>query len=595
MPQTPVIQLLPDHVVNKIAAGEVVERPASVLKELLENALDAGAERIEVEAISGGRRLIAVTDDGVGMGRDQALLSVERHATSKIRDVDDIERIDTLGFRGEALAALASVSRFTLTSCPRGQTAGTEVSISGGRLRDVREVGAPAGTRVEVRNLFHNVPARRKFLRTDPTELAHLRQMFLVHALAYPAVAMRLVVDEREVYQLAGEATLEDRLRELFGRGMMDGLRPVAYRDVEVTVTGYAGLPRTSRADRSEQYVFVNGRPAGAPILANAIREAYQSLVPKGRHPVLFLFIETDPAQVDVNVHPTKKEVRFRRSREVRDGVLTALREALETSGSPARGEGPPERPGGRPDEPRLRITDLPELEPFPYPRLAPPGGDALPATGPAADSDSKSAPRPSVSSGKGPWGWCRILGQAGGLYVILETSDGIVLMDPHAAHERVHFERFMRQVLDRKVRSQGLLAPETVDLSPQDALSVRKNTDLLREMGFGVSDFGGDSFIVDALPACLGNASSETVLGAVAASLERAGPRGGTQHWAEEQVARAACKASVKANDALKTEEIEQLIVDLAAAEMPYTCPHGRPTMILMSYSELERKFGRA
>lgn len=582
--------------VNKIAAGEVVERPASVLKELLENALDAGATRIEVEAISGGRRLIAVTDDGVGMNRDQALLSVERHATSKIREVDDIEHIHTLGFRGEALAALASVSRFSITSCPRGEETGTEVAISAGKLRDVREVGVPPGTRVEVRNLFHNVPARRKFLRTDQTELSHVRQMFLVHALAHPEVAMRLVVDEREVYQLAGEATLEDRLRELFGRGTMDGLRRVDYRDVEVSVTGYAGLPRTSRGDRSEQYVFVNGRPAGAPIIGNAIREAYQTLIPKGRHPVLFLFIDTDPAQVDVNVHPTKKEVRFRRAREVRDSVLAALRDALETSGPAATSVAPlAEGPVTRPEEARLKITDLPELEPFPYPRMAPPGAEAPLPAGPADDAAVPAPDQPSHAVGKGPWGWCRILGQAGGLYVILETSDGVVLMDPHAAHERVNFERFMRQILDRKVKSQGLLAPETVDLSPQDALAVRRNMDLLGEMGFGVSDFGGDSFIVDALPACLGNSSSETVLGSVAASLERAGPRGGTEHWAEEQIARAACKASVKANDSLKTEEIEQLIVDLAAAEMPYTCPHGRPTMILMSYSELERKFGRA
>ena len=601
MPEPKPIRLLPDHVANKIAAGEVVERPASVLKELIENALDAGATEIEVELLGGGRRLIRVTDNGSGMSRDDALMSVERHATSKIRDVDDIERVHTLGFRGEALAAIASVSRFELTTRPHDDLSGTTLSIAAGRMNQVSEAGAPPGTSILVRNLFFNVPARRKFLRTDQTELAHARQVFLVHALAHPQAGFRLVVEEKEVYRLAAGATLDERIRQLFGARLLESLRPVQYEDIEARVGGYAGLGRISRADRNEQYIFVNGRAASAAVVGHAIREAYNTIIPKGRHPVLFLFIDVDPEQVDVNVHPTKKEVRFRRTREVRDAVMKALDGALrEEQGrvGPAPTPWTPPLSTGlasdRVEVPRIRIADLPELQPFAYPREE----EEPPADADRPPEDTRPGTRiepvDDEAIGSAPWSWCRILGQAGGLYVVMETDGGMVLMDPHAAHERVLFERFMKQLLRRNVRSQGLLVPESVDLSPQDMECVQQHMDLLREMGFGIAEFGGDTVLVDALPSCLGNVSATSVLGQVARSLEEAGPRGGTERFAEERVAKAACKAAVKANDLLKVEEIEQLVVDLARADMPYTCPHGRPTIIFMSYRELNRKFGR-
>jgi DNA mismatch repair protein MutL len=593
------IRLLPDHVANKIAAGEVVERPASVLKELMENALDAGATEIEVELLGGGRRLIRVTDNGSGMSRDDALMSVERHATSKIRDVDDIERVHTLGFRGEALAAISSVSRFELTTRPQDALSGTTFAIAAGRMTQVTEAGAPPGTSILVRNLFFNVPARRKFLRTDQTELAHARQVFLVHALAHPETGFRLVVEEKEVYRLAPGATLDERIRQLFGARLLESLKPVRYADIEAHVSGYAGLARISRADRNEQYIFVNGRPAGAAIIGHAIREAYNTILPKGRHPVLFLFLEVDPEQVDVNVHPTKKEVRFRHPREVRDAVMKALDTALREEGAAAENRTAPwstpaPAQDGRLEVPRIRIADLPQLQPFAYPREE---GEA-PASGerpPGIESGGNTMmPETEDEVNAAPWNWCRIMGQAGGLYVVMETDGGMVLMDPHAAHERVLFERFMKQLLRGSVRSQGLLVPESVDLSPQDMECVQQHMDLLRQMGFGMAEFGGDTVLVDALPACLGNVSATSVLGQVARSLEEAGPRGGTERFAEERVAKAACKAAVKANDLLKVEEIEQLVVDLARADMPYTCPHGRPTIIFMSYRELNRKFGR-
>lgn len=593
------IRLLPDHVANKIAAGEVVERPASVLKELLENALDAGATQLEVSVLRGGRSLLQVVDNGKGMSRDDALMSVERHATSKIRDVDDIENIRTMGFRGEALAAIASVSRFELITRLAEEMSGTRVAISAGKIQQVDEAGSAPGTSITVRNLFFNVPARRKFLRTESTELSHVRQMFVVHALAHPGVGFRLVVEEKEIYRLASGASLDERLRELFGADLLNSLKLIEYAGMEVQVKGYAGLPRIARGDRSEQYVFVNGRPASAPVVGYAIREAYHTVVPKGRHPVLFLFIETDPAQVDVNVHPTKKEIRFRRSSTVRDAVMRGLADALRVDLN-----GPSDAPmhiqsAGEAvrsvQQPTLQIADLPTLQPFAYPTLSQTARETMPTPTPAmAGERGATGVDAGRSSRAAPWTWCRVLGQAGGLYVVLETDEGLVLMDPHAAHERVLYERFMSQVIGNTVKAQGLLVPEHVALSPQDLKHVRKNRELLQAMGFGISEFGGDSVLVDALPSVLGNPSAVSLLGQVAHSLEHAGVSGGVERFAEERVAQAACKAAVKANDFLKLLEIEQLVVDLAKADMPYTCPHGRPTIIFMSFRELDRKFGR-
>ena len=584
------IQILPDHVANKIAAGEVVDRPASVVKELMENALDAGATQIGVDVVAGGRKSISVSDNGSGMSRDDALLSVERHATSKIRDADDIENVATLGFRGEALAAISAVAQFTLATRRADAVSGVEVVMSGGKMQDVREAGCPPGTIIHVRHLFYNIPARRKFLRSEQTELAHVRQMFLVYALSYPEVGFILTVDGRETYRLAAGAGADDRLRELFGAEFTKSLRPVNFRGGDITVTGYAGLPQASRADRTEQYIFINRRPASAPMLSHALAEAYHTLLPKGRYPVLFLYIEMEPSMVDVNVHPAKKEVRFRKPSDVRDAVIQAIRQALSTSQEPSAGA--PPVVGFTPStQPLIAIPDLPKPHTFSYPRLPMVPSEGVEKASSSAGSDE--AVSASVSSSR-PWSWCRVLGQVGGLYVVMETEEGLVLMDPHAAHERLLFERYMKEVTSNRVASQGLLAPDTVELLPQDAQRVRENLPLLKNMGFGISEFGGDAFLVDALPSCIGDASASDLLTAVAQSMERGGSRGGTVRWAEEDVAQAACKAAVKARDRLTLHEIEQLVVDLAGAEMPYTCPHGRPTVIFMSFNELHKKFGR-
>ncbi|MFH1477752.1 MAG: DNA mismatch repair endonuclease MutL [Verrucomicrobiota bacterium] len=685
------IHVLSDVVANKIAAGEVVERPASVLKELVENALDAGANQIDVTIVCGGRTLVGVADNGRGMTRDDALLSVERHATSKIQDVDDLERIATLGFRGEALAAIASVARFRLCTRRAADLTGTELLMAAGKIQEVRDAGCPPGTSVEVRHLFFNVPARRKFLRSEQTEGVHLRQVFMTYAIAHPAVGMKLTVDGRLVFSLAPGApgvpgaTTEDRRRDLFPFLAPSDMRPVNYSIGGMRVTGHVGLPAVSRSDRLEQYIFINARPAGAPVVSGAIREGYRAVLPRDRYPVVFLFLELDPALVDVNVHPTKREVRFYHPGAVRDAVLAAVRQALALTcpsslaglGQAARdgvgafvpqsvrtlapsigglpefgqrwlprdGHPPlkglePVAPGmpGAPGIPGLRECRFPYPPPPVSPLDAQPGdqpvrhslgnggrsevslpcdlsGEALAKTEALAKQGGQksaisnqqseisnasvlNAPRSTlneVSGASAPWTWCRILGQIGGMYVVMETEDGLALMDPHAAHERVLYERFMTQVTQGRVESQGLLVPETVDLPPRDALRVRRHLEVLKKMGFGIAEFGGDTFVVDALPLCFQRTTSQALLADLGAILETSGERRGAGHLLEEQVAQAACKAAVKAHSVLTREEIEELVMQLAETEMPYTCPHGRPTLIHTSFQELAKKFGRA
>ena len=643
------IHVLSDVVANKIAAGEVVERPASVLKELVENALDAEATRIDVTIVCGGRTLVGVADNGRGMNRDDALLSVERHATSKIRDVDDLERIATLGFRGEALAAITSVARFRLCTRRAADLTGTEILMAAGKIQEVREAGCPPGTSVEVRHLFFNVPARRKFLRSEQTELVHLRQVFMTYAIAHPAVGMKLTVDGRLISSLAPGATFEERRRDLFSFLAPSDLRPVNYAAGGIRVTGHVGLPAVSRSDRAEQYIFINGRPAGAPIVSGAIREGYHTVLPRDRYPVVFLFLELDPALVDVNVHPTKREVRFYNPGAVREVVTTAVRQALALDGvgafvpqsvRPLPGSAIALRPGESPS-----VGGLPELgqgllgrdwhpplkglENFPaapsvlgaagmpaapgvpgerrfpysawpvppardalYPPVTPvvPGKPVVPPAGLRGGVEALSG----LPEASAPWAWCRILGQIGGLYVVMETEAGLALMDPHAAHERVLYERFMAQVTHGKIESQGLLVPETVALPSRDALRVRRHLDLLKQMGFGIAEFGGDTFVVDALPLCFQSTAARILLADVAAILETSGERRSADHLLEEQVAQAACQAAVKAHSVLTREEIEDLVMQLAKTEMPYTCPHGRPTLIHTSFQELAKKFGR-
>lgn len=593
--------MLPDHVINKIAAGEVIERPASVMKELVENAIDAGATQVDVEVVQGGMQLIAVSDNGSGMSRDDALLSIERHATSKIRTAEQVEAISTLGFRGEALSSISAVSRFTLITRPADELSGTQIQISGGKLQDVTDAGCPPGTRFEVRNLFFNVPARRKFLRTEATELAQIRQLFAVYALAHPEVGLTFTSDGREVYNLPGGSNLADRITALYSPAFLSNLRQLDYEVDAVKVTGFAGLPQTGRSDRSDQYVFINGRPASAPVIYHALNEAYHAVLARGRYPSAFLFIESPPALVDVNVHPAKKEVRFRHPNAVRDAVIASVQKALALEAPAAERREPafkfdPPRPV--PPVEKQHELDIGSQETGDRRQDA---GVREQGTGVRTqESEQKSLipdsrPLP-PSSSSSPWKWCRVLGQAGGMYAVLETEEGIVLMDPQAAHERVLFEKFMHDLTAGKPSRQGLLTPEAIELMPADAEALRCHLPVLDEMGFGISAFGQDTFLVDALPVHLQNGSPIVILSGIARALEKSGAASrATREALRETVAQAACRTSIKAKDNLSPEAMERLVEDLAKTEMPYTSPHGRPTLIFQSFTELNRKFGRS
>ena len=583
------IRVLPDAVINQIAAGEVVERPASVLKELVENAIDAGAGRIEIDVVDGGRRLVRVRDDGSGMDRDNALLSIERHATSKLRELKDLDSIATLGFRGEALAAIASVSQFSLVTNREGAAVGTEILIFGGKIQDVRDAGAPRGTDVAVRNLFFNVPARRKFLRSAQTEFTHVRQAFLLEALAHVDIEFVLRADDADVYRLPAAANLLDRVRDLYGAEVAGHLRPIRFGNGVVQVGGYAGVPPFSRLDREWQTTFVNGRPSGSPVLNFAVQNAYRDVLVGGRYAPLFLHVDLPADLVDVNVHPAKKEVRFRRPTEVRDVVVEAIRLAISGGDLPR---------GKRDDAPRELARPAfsrPAAAPLRPPPAAAPVPPPIAATQPRLDWAPPPVPA-AVSSAPeraAPWAEYRLLGRVGDQYVALATADGLVLMDPRSAHERVLYERLLGAMEKGQVPAQGLLPPATVALSPTQAAALRKHLDLLKELGFGVADFGADTFLVDALPTWIAGVAPGPLLSDVADGLLQGG-KGAARDWALPLVADVAGRQAVGLQRELTDAELHALVRDLSRTEMPYTSPRGKPTVILLGLRELHRKFGR-
>lgn len=627
------IRLLPVHVANKVAAGEVVERPASVVKEILENALDAGATRVDVAVTAGGRKLIEVRDNGKGMKRGDALMSIERQATSKIRDVDDIEKIATLGFRGEALPSIASVSRFKLKTRTAESDVGTELVITGGTLQDVNDAGMPVGTAVEVRDLFFNVPARRKFLRAYQTEQTHIKNVFVQSAMAHPDVGFSLTCDGREQYRLPPGANLSERVRELFGADYFERLRPVQGELRGVRVYGFAGFPDAGVRERREQHIFVNQRPAFAAVIAYAVKRAY-ALKDGETRPALILFIDVRPDKVDVNVHPAKREVRFKKGSEVREAVIMALRDALKARGvttSRSIKRAPTNLAAGFDDRPiSLRSLDRSaaaepseknravalthskdEEERSSPPKIAATESAVSPSS--VADyAEARPTPRadpaispPAVPSegqrrlieipeDNSPWKWCRVVGELRGRYVLLETDSGCVTVDPCAAMERILYEKLLSYDEKHPAISQPLLMPESVRMSPADAERLRRNFKVLEEMGFKLVDFGDDHFMVEALPGVLGEVSCRDLLRNIVSDISRAGQRRGSVKWKEELIARAISRAGASGAFRYSRKEVEKLVENLAKALMPYTCPRGKPTMIFTSYRELDRKFGK-
>lgn len=597
MPAEPInrIRVLSDHVCNKIAAGEVIERPASVLKELVENSVDAGADRIEVEVLQGGRKAVIITDNGSGMDRESALLAIERHATSKIRDVDDIEHIHTMGFRGEALAAISSVSRFMLTTRPEEQLGGTRLEIEGGTLRHVEESGCPPGTRIEVRSLFFNVPARRKFLRTEATELNNIRSLFRVFALAHPDIQLILKVDGREQERYPVQAQFEDRIADIYGSSLLQELRPVDFQMGDLHVNGFAGLPTLHRSDRRDQVSLINRRPATAPVLAYAIREAYSDTLPKGRHPVCFLHLDMPADWVDVNVHPTKREVRFGPSQLIRDTLIRAISDALSPiSSSPAEtSPPPPSTPQALPPRlhPEHRQPELPEKPTEPYPPLPPtPASPARPVTASPPPAETS----PDATSVQTPlWQDAEYLGKTGNAFCIFQTEDGILLMNPTAATERILFEQAKKDLTSGHSASQALLVPAPIACDPQEAKEIEKRREDLEALGFSIADFGSNHYLIEALPAWMGDADPEETLREVAMNTDPQAASLNGSAQIRDRLARSCCVIAARKRDASPPEAYHRLLKQLAECDMPYTTPFGRPTILHMGQHELNRKFG--
>lgn len=623
------IRILPIHVANKIAAGEVVERPAAALKELVENAIDAGADRIDIAITAGGKKLISVRDNGCGMSRDDALLSLERQATSKIRDVDDIERIDTLGFRGEAVPSIAAVSRFTLTTREREQESGTRIVVNAGNMVEVSECGAPPGTCVEVRDLFCNVPARKKFMRSYATEEGHIKSVFTVCALAHPQLGFSLSVDGRELHRLASGATLEERISALFGHEFADELVAVEHSgestENSVAVHGYISRP-SPNAVRREQFVFVNGRPATAPIIAYALKEAYPSSTTESR-PSMFLFIELPPHEIDVNVHPAKREVRFRHPVDVKAAIVAALTSALNGTIRSNNAEGTPPSvsdahqpecdtvqtakpspvssgvPFAAPFQPNLsswqsgKVRFIPEtavsgtLETSQNCTSAPAAAPTAVAAAPEAGKDPVHDPIRLPTSATGPWRSFKVLANTGSGYILLETDSGIVTLNPQAAMERIAYEKLMAAYGGAAV-SQPLLIPETVHFSPLESARLKSFSPILLKQGFEVEEFGTDTWKIDAVPSLIAGQDAASLIASVVHDIGEAGAKRGDR-WREELIARSIARSYAGTSHRFTTESATKLIEDLCGTSMPYVCPRGRPVMIFTSNRELSRKFG--
>lgn len=605
------IRVLADHVANQIAAGEVVERPASVAKELVENSIDAGASRITIEIEAGGRRLLKVSDDGEGMGRDDAVLAFERHATSKIRSSEDLAAIGTLGFRGEALASIASVAKVELTTCTEGAAVATRVTIDGGRMRDVKDAAHPRGTTITVRDLFFNIPARRKFLRAEATETFHLTNLVTHYALAHPEIAFTFVNNGREVVRAAAAKDLRERAYQVFGGDFLENLLEVDGGHGEIArVTGYVSAPRDRRTSRDSQYLFVNRRFVRDRMIGRSLSEGYRSILPHGVYPAALLFIETPLEEVDVNVHPAKTEVRFRRQAAVADAVREAVRAALASASY-----APPEEQRAMPAYANFASVPPPPPQPQPQPRIeyVPPpfvrdelpSGDEIardvaamvqerqsaqsvvPAV-PSAEKFAREVEPESLSSNIRP------LGQLDESFIIATDEQGLLLIDQHVAHERILFDKYRALEMERRTDSQQLLVPETFDLTPAQAAVFDNLAPEFEVYGFELMRLSGRTVAIKATPADLPAGEARNMLSELLDTVDAEKKNSARETLRDEIAASLACHAAIKVNMPLAPEKMRWLIDRLLQTSSPTTCPHGRPVILRLTRRDILKGFHR-
>jgi DNA mismatch repair protein MutL len=589
------IHLLSPEVSSQIAAGEVIERPASVVKELMENALDAEATSISVTISDAGRRLIEIADNGSGIASGELKLALARHATSKLGRAEDLFHIETLGFRGEALASIASVSRLTITSKVADSQTGARVRVEGGHAGKVEAVGAPAGTVVRVEDLFYNVPARLKFLKTPVTERRAIDALLTRYALAYPRVRFRMDEDGRVILQTSGDGDRRAILATLYGVEAAKQLLEIQAEEGDIRLTGYISPVALTRSNRKDITIFVNGRWVQDTPLTTALLQAYHTLLMVGRYPLGAIFIGIAPEEVDVNVHPAKAEVRFKDQDRIFGFVQRAIRRGL-LAYTPVPSMAPPASLAAGwsagPHEARqvgIDWTLAHDTQP------APEAANGEPSTGGPAAIPSSSVPAqaPERPDAGGQVPLLRLIGQVGGTYIVAEGPDGLYLVDQHAAHERILFEKLMAQHDQNRIPAQALLTPATVTLPHASASLLASQLRVLAHLGFQVEEFGPETFQVRAMPAMFAGSDPVAALRAVVEDFEE--DEQPLQDEVEKKLAARVCKRmAVKAGQTLSPEEQRALITDLEQCESPRTCPHGRPTMIHLSVETLERQFGR-
>lgn len=633
------VAILPDDVANKIAAGEVVERPASVVKELVENSLDAGATRITVDVERAGRTLMRVADDGYGMSRDDALCALQRHATSKVHTARDIDAIETLGFRGEALPSIASVSRFSIVTSTDDDSPATSITVEGGAEAVVTDAARARGTTVSVRDLFYCVPARAKFLKTHATELSHLGRYVHTAALASPYVGFTYSVDGRTQFDVppaTQETPFNDalltRLTHLRGADLAHDLIPLQHTHQSCTVEGFVSTWSRSVMNRKELYMFVNGRPVYSPWLATLLTRTYGSTLTSGAYPYAFIFLSIPPNALDVNIHPSKREVRFSRKFVVQSAVSTAVTKALKTSDSAPSiqittsptssrptiksshtGRAPstsapgdvrvtPQKQAQTPWKKTLTVDEWKKLYGKPEEKDTPAAQKSTPPSAPVpaskddanapSESDTQDTPAKEVQPDT-----FRALGQAGNMYIIAEISgvrNGLLLVDQHAAHERVNFDKVIAAMRSETVSQQPLLIPHTVHLDAAHAAIIKDAMESIAAAGFSIEEFGTNTFKIDAVPAYLPEIDIDSLLSIIADDLIDLGSTSQLEDIRKRLAASIVCKASVTFNQKMSREEMQALLNELQNTETPWTCPHGRPTMIVLPFDELEKRFGR-
>lgn len=585
------IIVLDGNTANKIAAGEVVERPASVVKELVENALDAGASRIFLQIENSGRQLIKITDNGLGMSPDDALLALERHSTSKIRAIEDLDSLKTLGFRGEALPSMASVSRMDIITKPAGRLTGTRIKVQGGELLGTQEWATPDGTTVEIRDLFFNTPARKKFLKSRGVEFSHIADIITRYAIAYPEIYFKLTHDGKDIITAPPSNDLRERILNIYGKDLAKGVVEIHHHTDEMEISGLAGPPGITRATRELQSVFVNNRFIKSPLIFRAIQQGYHTLLPRGRYALAVVFIKMDPMDLDVNVHPAKVEVKFKQEKKVFDAVSLAVQNGL-TGKKEMEIEGVDRQEKRRFNQESITygVHNTGQTR----------NGQKIRETSAAYDNKiSGITETPPILKPEGhswpDFSELKPLGQIKNSFIIAEGPEGVIIIDQHAAHERVLFEKFSEKLLMEEMKKQKLLSPSVLEFTPKEKSILSENVGFLGELGFQIEDFGGNSVIVKSLPVVLNNLQGKEQIAEIVREILDATRITNREKKREEIIFSIACHNAIKAGDFMMAGEMETLFHQLNGTKNPGTCPHGRPTFIRMDMGELRKRFLRS